>query len=124
MEGQVERIHRTPVVEYLESQEEEEGSKSSGSEEGGEKLEGIGEVLVEWCGNTFVKDRREDGLGVKGISFPVTGSTKIGSIPKNGRVADPGFVPMAPGSGVKIMDPVSVCQYVSTTLHLSFPITL
>ena len=47
MEGQVERIHRTPVVEYLESQEEEEGSKSSGSEEGGEKLEGIGEVLVE-----------------------------------------------------------------------------
>ena len=32
-----------------------------------------------------------------------------GSIPKNGTVADPALVSIAPGNGVTIIDPVSVC---------------
>src|SRR5258708_23003815 len=36
------------------------------------------------------------------------------TIPGNGRVAEPGLVAMAPGIGVSIMWPVSVCHQVST----------
>src|SRR6266581_1036717 len=41
-------------------------------------------------------------------------STMTGSTPKNGRVALPGFVGIAPGRGVIRIDPVSVCHHVST----------
>ena len=37
-----------------------------------------------------------------------------GSMPKNGRVAEPGFNGVAPGIGVIRMPPVSVCHQVST----------
>ena len=37
-----------------------------------------------------------------------------GFTPKNGRVAEPGFSAVAPGSGVIMMPPVSVCHQVST----------
>src|SRR3990170_2261030 len=46
------------------------------------------------------------------------------SMPKKGRVADPGFVGQAPGRGVIAIPPVSVCHHVSTMGHLSLPITL
>ena len=41
-------------------------------------------------------------------------STTSGLTPKNGRVAEPGFKAVAPGSGVIRMPPVSVCHQVST----------
>jgi hypothetical protein len=44
-----------------------------------------------------------------------------GSTPKKGTVADPGLVSMAPGNGVTMMDPVSVCQKVSTMAHCFLP---
>src|SRR5207249_9936865 len=37
-----------------------------------------------------------------------------GRMPKNGRVAEPGLVGVAPGNGVIMMAPVSVCHQVST----------
>src|ERR1700722_13194342 len=40
--------------------------------------------------------------------------TISGTTPGNGRVADPGLVAIAPGSGVSMMCPVSVCHHVST----------
>ena len=51
-------------------------------------------------------------------------STNTGCIPKNGLVADPGFVSVAPGSGVIKIPPVSVCHQVSTIGHFPFPIIL
>ena len=48
-------------------------------------------------------------------------STSTGLTPKNGRVAEPGFSAMAPGSGVIRMPPVSVCHQVSTTGQRSLP---
>ena len=41
--------------------------------------------------------------------MPVIGSRIAGSIPKNGTVAEPGLVSIAPGNGVTTIDPVSVC---------------
>lgn len=38
-----------------------------------------------------------------------------GSMPKNGRDAEPGLVGVTPASGVMTFDPVSVCQYVCPT---------
>src|SRR3954470_19336882 len=46
-------------------------------------------------------------------SFPLS-STTAASTPKKGRVAVPGFVGVAPGSGVIMCPPVSVCHHVST----------
>ncbi len=43
--------------------------------------------------------------------------------PKKGRVALPGFSGQAPGSGVIMWPPVSVCHQVSTTGHLLSPTT-
>ena len=43
--------------------------------------------------------------------------------PKNGRVAEPGFSCVAPGSGVIRMPPVSVCHQVSTIGQRSSPTT-
>src|ERR1035438_430224 len=44
-------------------------------------------------------------------------------IPGKGRVAEPGLVAMAPGSGVIKMAPVSVCHQVSTMGQRPRPIT-
>src|SRR5277367_1894105 len=49
-------------------------------------------------------------------------STISGLTLKNGNVADPGLVAMAPGSGEIMMPPVSVCHQVSTTGVLFAPI--
>jgi hypothetical protein len=50
-------------------------------------------------------------------------SSTTGWTPKNGSVALPGFNGVAPGSGVIMKEPVSVCQYVSTMGHRSSPTT-
>ena len=44
-----------------------------------------------------------------------------GSMPKKGTVAEPGLVSMAPGNGVTTIEPVSVCQNVSTMAHWRLP---
>ena len=46
-----------------------------------------------------------------------------GLMPKNGFVADPGFVSVAPGIGVNRCPPVSVCHHVSTIGQFPFPTT-
>ena len=57
------------------------------------------------------------------ISTPVCGSSTIGSTPKKGSVADPGFASMAPGSEVIMAPPVSVCHQVSTIGQRPLPMT-
>ena len=47
-------------------------------------------------------------------SFWPSPSTSSGTIPKNGRPADPGFMSCAPGRVVIMIPPVSVCHQVST----------
>src|SRR5205823_4521900 len=72
------------------------------------------------------------GQGRRIISFPPTfgptsrpfSSTTIGSTPKNGSVALPGFVGIAPGKGVIRIVPVSVCHHVSTIGQRPPPISL
>src|SRR5437879_11781571 len=50
-------------------------------------------------------------------------STTSASTPKKGSVADPGLVGVAPGSGVIMMAPVSVCHQVSTMGQRAPPMT-
>src|SRR3954469_2730909 len=50
---------------------------------------------------------------LRGTGLPLS-STTSGTMPKNGSVPEPGLVGIAPGSGVIIMPPVSVCHQVST----------
>src|SRR5688572_28533720 len=50
-------------------------------------------------------------------------STTSASIPKNGKVAVPGLVGIAPGSGAIIVAPVSVCHHVSTIGQRFLPMT-
>src|SRR5258706_11199428 len=57
----------------------------------------------------------------RGTTFPAS-STTSGTIPKNGKVADPGLVGVAPGNGVIKIPPVSVCHHVSTIGHRFPPI--
>src|SRR2546430_950275 len=65
------------------------------------------------------------GQGFRMTSFPPvlrgtglpSSSTTSGTTPKNGSVAEPGFVAIAPGNGVIMMPPVSVCHHVSTIGH-------
>src|SRR5918912_3110712 len=45
------------------------------------------------------------------------------SMPGSGRVAEPGLVGVAPGSGAIMMAPVSVCQNVSTMGQRPLPMT-
>src|ERR1051325_7236649 len=59
---------------------------------------------------------------LRGTALPLS-STTSGTTPKNGRVADPGLVGVAPGSGVINMPPVSVCHQVSTMGQRFLPIT-
>src|SRR5256885_11178938 len=49
-----------------------------------------------------------------GPTSPPFSSTIAASTPKNGSVALPGFVGIAPGNGVIMIAPVSVCHQVST----------
>src|SRR5919109_5606418 len=49
--------------------------------------------------------------------------TTSGTMPGNGRVAEPGLVAIAPGMGVIIIWPVSVCHHVSTIGQRFWPIT-
>src|SRR5438034_5345694 len=58
-----------------------------------------------------------------GQTFPFS-STTSGTTPKNGSVAVPGFVGVAPGSGVIMIPPVSVCHHVSTMGQRLLPMTL
>src|SRR3954469_22719002 len=55
---------------------------------------------------------------VSPLSFTTSAAT-----PGNGRVAEPGFAGVAPGSGEIMMLPVSVCHHVSRMGHFSLPIT-
>src|SRR4051794_14284871 len=48
-------------------------------------------------------------------------STTSAPTPGSGRVADPGFVSVTPGSGLIMIAPVSVCHHVSTTGQRSPP---
>ena len=57
------------------------------------------------------------------ISCP-SSESRTGSIPKNGNVAEPGFVGVAPGRGVMRIPPVSVCHHVSTMGHFPLPTIL
>src|SRR5258706_2986407 len=50
--------------------------------------------------------------------------TTSGGIPGSGRVAQPGLVDVAPGSGEIMIEPVSVCHHVSTIGQRSSPIAL
>src|SRR5438445_4031044 len=50
-------------------------------------------------------------------------STTSAATPGSGRVAEPGFVGVAPGAGEIMMLPVSVCHHVSTMGQRSLPIT-
>lgn len=43
-------------------------------------------------------------------SLPVVASSTTGSMPKKGKVAEPGLVGTAPGRGVSKWAPDSVCQ--------------
>ena len=52
-----------------------------------------------------------------------SGSTITGSMPNSGRVAEPGFSRVQPGSGVIITPPVSVCHQVSTIGQRASPTT-
>src|SRR3546814_15405428 len=56
-------------------------------------------------------------------SSDVCSSDLAGCTPKNGLVADPGLVGIAPGSGEIMMPPVSVCHQVSTIGSLPLPTT-
>src|SRR5436190_16665533 len=50
--------------------------------------------------------------------------TTSATMPGRARVAEPGFVGVAPGSGEIIIAPVSVCHHVSTIGHRPPPMTL
>ena len=74
--------------------------------------------------------RAMEGQGLRMTSRPPlpagTGSpsfvTTSGTIPKNGRVAEPGLVGTAPGTGAIMIAPVSVCHQVSTMGQRPLPI--
>src|SRR5215471_4202300 len=72
------------------------------------------------AGHGFLRMRKPPEPSGTGRPSIVTTS---GTIPKNGHVADPGLVAIAPGSGVIMIMPVSVCHQVSTIGHRLCPIT-
>ena len=53
-------------------------------------------------------------------SFP-SASRRLRLAPKNGSVAEPGFLGVIPAIGEINTDPVSVCHQVSITSHFDFP---
>src|ERR1700760_4645838 len=74
--------------------------------------------------------RNMDGQGLRMTRYPPEPSgtglpssvTTSGTTPKNGLVAEPGLVAIAPRTGEIIMAPVSVCHHVSTIGQRSWPI--
>ncbi|CAB5339876.1 hypothetical protein FEP54_06078 [Burkholderia multivorans] len=58
-----------------------------------------------------------------GTSWPVS-STTAAMMPGSGSVHEPGTVGVAPGSGVIMWPPVSVCHHVSTIGQRSWPTCL
>src|SRR4051812_25320036 len=76
--------------------------------------------------------RNIEGHGRRIINLPPTfgptscpfASTTAGSTPKNGSVPLPGLVGVAPGSGLIMIEPVSVCHHVSTMGQRPPPIVL
>src|SRR5690606_7625470 len=73
------------------------------------------------AGHGRLMTRNPPWLEPTDVPSRVTTST---TIPGSGRVADPGFVGVAPGSGEIMIAPVSVCHHVSTTGQRSPPIVL
>ena len=57
-----------------------------------------------------------------GVGVPSSSITSA-TIPGKANVAQAGLIGVAPGSGLIICPPVSVCQYVSTIAHLELPTT-
>jgi hypothetical protein len=60
---------------------------------------------------------------VGAASVAVLSRSTLGTTPKNGRQHEPGLAATAPGSGVIMMAPVSVCHHVSTMGQRSPPMT-
>ena len=77
------------------------------------------ERLIDDAGGTLVGKTHMDEL-----AWSLQGENHHYGTPKNGRVAEPGLSAVAPGSGVIIMPPVSVCHQVSTMGHRFSPTTL
>src|SRR5574341_232976 len=73
------------------------------------------------AGHGFLITRKPPVLSGTGLPSLETTS---GRTPKNGRVAEPGFAGIAPGNGVIIIAPVSVCHQVSTIGQRPRPMTL
>src|SRR6478609_4597682 len=71
-------------------------------------------------GQGCLMTRNPPWLAPTGLPSLVTTS---GTIPGSGRVAEPGTVGVAPGSGEIMMAPVSVCHQVSTIGQRPPPIT-
>src|SRR5271163_2785517 len=73
--------------------------------------------------------RSMEGQGCWMVKYPVSPGptcspfmlTTLAITPGSGRVAEPGFVGVAPGSGEIRMEPVSVCHQVSTMGQRFFP---
>src|SRR5215204_6767445 len=72
--------------------------------------------------------RSIDGHGLVRVRYPPpldtalpASSTTSALMPGRANVADPGLVVVAPGSGLIMIAPVSVCHHVSTTGHRSPP---
>src|SRR5262249_48836024 len=72
------------------------------------------------AGQGFLMTRSPPWLG--GTGLPCL-STISGTMPGKGRVAEPGLVAIAPGNGVIMIMPVSVCHQVSTIGQRLLPIT-
>src|SRR3546814_2855098 len=70
-------------------------------------------LTVRLCPGQLLAMHRLPSAGLPVWSAP-SASTICGSIPKNGRIALPGLSACAPGSGVIMCPPVSVCHQVST----------
>ena len=64
---------------------------------------------------------RTPSAWVSSISLPEVASSTTGCTPKNGFVAAPGLVAVAPGRGVIMCPPVSVCRQVSTMGSFPLP---
>ncbi len=72
-------------------------------------------------GQGWVMTRKPPWFGPTGVPSLVT---IAGTMPGKGRVAEPGTVGVAPGSGAIMIEPVSVCHQVSTIGQRPSPMTL
>src|SRR5271169_4143504 len=72
-------------------------------------------------GHGFSITRKPPSFGAHGAPSL---RTTLAAMPGSGRVAEPGLVGVAPGSGEIMIAPVSVCHQVSTIGQRSPPISL